>query len=63
MSETIKQWVGIDVSQDNLDIAIYPQNSTWRVTNDEVGRAELVSKLAAHQIAGIVLEATGGLDV
>lgn len=62
MSETIKQWVGIDVSQDNLDIAIHPQNSTWRVTNDESGRAELVSKLAAHQIAGIVLEATGGLE-
>jgi transposase len=62
MSETIKQWVGIDVSQDNLDIAIHPQNSTWRVTNDLSGTAELVSKLAAHQIAGIVLEATGGLE-
>jgi transposase len=62
MSETIKQWVGIDVSQDNLDIAIHPQNSTWRVTNDLSGRAELVSKLAAHQIAGVVLEATGGLE-
>jgi hypothetical protein len=47
MSETIKQWVGSDVSQDNLDIAIHPQNSTWRVTTDESGRAELVSKLAA----------------
>jgi transposase len=32
------------------------------VTTDESGRAELVSKLAAHQIAGIVLEATGGLE-
>jgi transposase len=62
MSETIKQWIGIDVSQDNLDIAIHPQNSTWRVTNDLSGRAELVSKLAAHQIEGIVLEATGGLE-
>lgn len=62
MSETIKQWFGIDVSQDHLDIAIYPQNSTWRVTNDEQGRAELVSKLAAYDIAGIVLEATGGLE-
>lgn len=62
MSETIKQWIGIDVSQDNLDIAIYPQNSTCRVTNDELGRAELVLKLAAYDIEGIVLEATGGLE-
>jgi transposase len=62
MSETIKQWIGIDVSQDNLDIAIYPQNSTFRVTNDIKGRAELVLKLAAQEIAGIVLEATGGLE-
>jgi transposase len=62
MSETIKQWIGIDVSQDNLDIAIYPQNSTFRVTNDASGRAELVLKLAAYEIEGIVLEATGGLE-
>jgi transposase len=62
MSETIKQWIGIDVSQDNLDIAIYPQNITWRVTNDAAGRAELVHKLAAYDIAGVVLEATGGLE-
>jgi transposase len=62
MSETIKQWIGIDVSQDNLDIAIYPQNITWRVTNDASGRAELVLKLAAYEIAGVVLEATGGLE-
>jgi transposase len=62
MSETIKQWIGIDVSQDNLDIAIHPQNITWRVTNDIKGRAELVLKLAAQEIAGIVLEATGGLE-
>jgi transposase len=62
MSETIKQWIGIDVSQDNLDIAIHPQNMTWRVTNDTSGRAELVLKLAAYEIAGVVLEATGGLE-
>jgi transposase len=62
MSETIKQWIGIDVSQENLDIAIYPQNSTFRVTNDGSGRAELVLKLAAYEIEGIVLEATGGLE-
>jgi transposase len=62
MSEQIKQWIGIDVSQDNLDIAIHPQNSTFRVTNDLAGRAELVLKLAAYEIEGIVLEATGGLE-
>jgi transposase len=54
--------MGIDVSQDNLDIAIHPQNSTFRVTNDLAGRAELVLKLAAYEIEGIVLEATGGLE-
>ncbi len=55
-------FVGIDVSQNQLDVAVRP-GTAFQVTHDETGMAEVVDKLQAVQPALIVLEATGGLEV
>jgi transposase len=62
MSEQIKQWIGIDVCKDYLDIAIHPEGKTLRLANDAPGQAELVHRLSSYQVEGIVLEATGGIE-
>ena len=55
-------FVGIDVSQNQLDVAVRP-GTAFQVTHDDTGMAEVVDKLQAVQPALIVLEATGGLEV
>ncbi|MBW4527743.1 MAG: IS110 family transposase [Phormidium tanganyikae FI6-MK23] len=60
--ETQQQWIGIDISQTRLDVALYPLGVSFSVNQTEGGRAELVSKLTGYAIAGIVLESTGGLE-
>jgi transposase len=62
MSEPIKQWIGIDVSKDHLDIAIHPLENSFRVTRDDAGHSELVHRLSTYGVEGVVLEATGGLE-
>ena len=56
------QWVGIDVSQAKLDIALRPADSTWQVSNDESGGRELLSQLSAVVISLVVVESTGGIE-
>ncbi len=58
----IPSFVGIDVSRDHLDIALRPAGDAWRVARDEAGIAGLVLQLRALAPAGVVLEATGGLE-
>ena len=53
-------FVGIDVSQASLDIAVRPTAETWQVSNDEAGITTLVTQLQALAPTLIVLEATGG---
>jgi len=56
-------FVGIDVSQDCLDVAVAPSGDAWQVTNDEPGLAELVERLKDLAPQLIVLEATGRLEL
>jgi transposase len=56
-------FVGIDVSQAQLDVALRPTDDCWHVRNDEWGITGLVARLQAVQPALVVLEATGGLEV
>jgi transposase len=56
-------FIGIDVAKDILDVAFRPTGDAWRVTNDEVGIADLVKRLRALRPKLIVLEATGRLHV
>jgi len=62
MTTTQQQWIGIDISQTRLDVAVHPLSVRFSVAHTEAGRSELVEKLAAYSIAGIVLEATGGFE-
>ena len=55
-------FVGMDVSQDSVDVAVHP-GTAFQITNDEPGVAEAVKQLQAVQPTLIVLEATGGLEV
>ncbi len=62
MTET-SRYVGIDVSQQWLDVGIRPADGpAERAANDAAGIDALVGQLAALGPARIVLEATGGLE-
>jgi transposase len=57
-------YVGIDVSKDRLDVASFGEGAfaPFQVGRDEKGLSELISRLKAHSIELIVLEATGGYE-
>lgn len=54
--------VGIDVAKAHLDVAIRPEQSHWRVTNDDAGITALQERLQALAPDLVVLEATGGYE-
>jgi len=56
-------FIGIDVSKQQLDIAVRPGGESWTVAYDEGGLSALVARLRALAPTLIVLEATGGLEV
>lgn len=53
------RFVGIDVSKAHLDVALLPEATTFRVTNDAPGWATLCARLTGETPLTIVLEATG----
>jgi transposase len=56
-------FIGIDVAQAALVVAVRPTGETWQVGNDEVGLAGLVERLQLLTPSLVVLEATGGIHV
>jgi transposase len=56
-------FVGIDVAKDQLDVCILPAEARLQVANDETGISSLVESIAAVEPMGVVLEATGGLEI
>jgi len=56
-------FMGIDVSQAQLDIAVLPTGERWSVPNDDTGIDQLVRHLGESQPVLIILEATGGMEV
>ena len=56
-------FVGIDVSKDRLDVATYPEISSWSVSNNEAGFKALVKRLRPLDPNRVVLEATGGYEM
>jgi transposase len=56
------QWVGIDVSQAWLDIALRPAGIYWQVSNQQRGWLELLEHLKGLSIDLIVVESTGGME-
>jgi len=57
-----KPFVGIDLSQTYLDVAVRPGSRAWRVPNDGPGHSRLLRRLQDLQPALVVLEASGGLE-
>lgn len=60
--DTQELFVGIDVSKDQLDIAVHPTGARWQVANDPDGVAKLVQRLTELAPQLIVMEATGGYE-
>ena len=54
--------VGIDVSKQQLDVAVLPSGACWSVSNEASGHEELAARLEALGVALIVVEATGGYE-
>jgi transposase len=63
MSTSAAQFVGIDVSKAQLDVAVRPSGETWTVAHDEAGLSGLVARLHTLAPVLIVVEATGGWEV
>jgi transposase len=55
-------FVGIDVSKNRLDVATFPDEQSWSLSNDEAQFPALVERLKSMEPTKIVLEATGGLE-
>ena len=60
---TQRIYVGVDVSKAHLDVARHDDEEVWRVSNDEEGIDELVSRLVELCPELVVLEATGGFEL
>ena len=57
-----KEFVGIDVSKNTLDVAAYFSKKQWQFSNDDTGINQLVEALCKLAPALVVLEATGGYE-
>jgi transposase len=57
-----KVFVGIDVSKQQLDVALRPGDDFFPVSNDDHGIAELVQRLVELEPHLILLEASGGYE-
>lgn len=60
---TAERFVGIDVAQATLDVAIRPDGVSRSFANDEAGHAALAALLVEQQPVLVLLEATGGLQI
>src|SRR5262245_20331935 len=56
-------FVGIDVAQATLEVAVRPTGEAWQVTNDEIAFGDLVERVRQLKPSLIVLEATGGIHL
>jgi len=63
MSNTTELFVGIDVSKDELEICVRPNNKSLTFANTEDGIALMVEHLKTLSPSLIVLEATGGYEM
>ncbi len=58
-----QHFIGIDISKDSLEIAIFGQAGSWPVANTAKPVAELADQLNKMQPELIVLEASGGYEM
>lgn len=58
-----KRFVGVDVSQERLDVGLWPSSETFCETNDTAGIARLVERMLELKPLLVVMEATGRLEL
>ena len=56
-------YVGIDVSKDQVDVAVRPTGKSWSVRYDGVSMEELVNQLDSLDPVAVIIESTGGLEL
>lgn len=56
-------YVGIDVSKDTLDVAVYGDRSHWSFPNDQHGIEKAIITIKGLSPALVVLEATGSYEI
>ena len=61
--QEVQLFVGIDVSQERLDVAVRPTGDMWQVSHDSQGIGEVVEHLEKLMPRLVVLEATGGVEM
>jgi len=57
-----KEFAGIDVSKDMLDVATFTTKKEWHFANSETGIGQLIEALKALSPALVVMESTGGYE-
>ena len=62
MTISSEKYVGIDVSKDQLDVAVWGDQRGWEVANNKKGIAKLVKQMCEWKPKLIVVEATGGYE-
>jgi len=55
-----KVFIGVDISQDSLDMVAYPTGQIWQYKNSKGGITKAIAKLRGLDLKLIVMEATGG---
>jgi hypothetical protein len=55
--------VGVDIAKSTMDVAVSNSREALRFTNDDDGISRAVCYIADLNPAGIILEATGGLEM
>ncbi|MBN1369144.1 MAG: IS110 family transposase [Dehalococcoidaceae bacterium] len=56
-------YVGVDVAKSNLDVAVSNSREVTRFTNDDQGIREAIEYMGSLNPDGIILEATGNLEM
>ena len=62
MNNLSKSFVGVDVAKQHLDICIFPENKTFKITNNKNGFSKLLKNLSNFNIEQIVCESSGGYE-
>ena len=57
-----ENWIGIDVSKTQLDVAVGQSGESWSCDNDDQGVAKTVERCRQLQPRLVVVESTGGLE-
>ena len=56
-------YIGIDVSKDRVDVAVGPTGQSWSVPYEEEEVEKLGARLHDLELAAVIQEATGGLEL